>query len=76
MSIAAVPATLDRLLAYLTACGGADRFEFHDYKGEPDPLAARRFAEEVRDRFSEHIGHDLHVEQVANRITLRRTLAA
>ena len=76
MSIAAVPATLDRLLAYLTACGGADRFEFHDFKGEPDPLAARQFAEEVRDRFHEHLGHDMLVEQVAHRITLKRIVSA
>ena len=71
MTIAAIPATLERLLAYLTACGGADRFEFHDFRGEPDPIAARQFAEDVRARFGEHLGHDLLVEQVAHYITLR-----
>ncbi len=71
MTIAAVPATLDSLLAYLAACGGVDRFDFHDFRGDPDPLAARAFAEEVRERFHEHLGNELLVEQVANRITLR-----
>ncbi len=71
MSTAAIPATLDRLLAYLSACGGADRFDFHDFRGEPDPIAARRFAEEVRGRFPDQVGHDFLVEQVANRVTLR-----
>ncbi len=72
MTIAAVPATLDRLLSYLAACGGNDRFDFHDFRGEPDPLAARRFAEDVRERFHDHLGSELLVEQVANHITLRR----
>jgi hypothetical protein len=71
MPIAVVPATLDRLLAYLAACGGVDRFEFHDFRGDPDPLAARHFAEEVRERYSEVLGIDLGVEQSANRVTLR-----
>jgi hypothetical protein len=72
MPIAAVPATLDGLLAYLAACGGVDRFDFHDFRGEPDPLAARGFAEELRERYRDHIGHDLLVEQVAHRVTLTR----
>lgn len=76
MTITAVPATLDRLISYLTACGGADRFDFHDFRGDPDPLAARRFAEDVRERFHEHLGSDLLVEQVANRITLRAVVHA
>lgn len=71
MTIAVVPATLDRLLAYLAACGGVDRFDFHDFRGDPDPIAAREFAEEVRERFHDHVGHDLTVEQVANRVSLR-----
>ena len=74
MPIAVVPATLDRLLAYLAACGGVDRFDFHDFRGDPDPLAARRFAEEVRERYCDHVGQEFTVEQVANRVTLR-TLA-
>ena len=76
MSIAAVPATLDRLLAYLAACGGADRFDFHDFRGEPDPIAARRFAEEVRERYHDQVGTDLQVDQVANRVTLTALAAA
>ncbi len=76
MSIAAVPATLDRLLAYLAACGGADRFDFHDFRGEPDPISARSFAEQVRERFHEQVGTDLRVDQVANRVTLTALVAA
>ena len=76
MSIAAVPATLDRLLAYLAACGGADRFDFHDFRGEPDPIAARRFAEEVRERYHDQVGTDLRVDQVASRVTLTALAAA
>ena len=76
MTIAAVPATLDRLLTYLSACGGADRFDFHDFRGDPDPLAARRFAEDVRERFHDHLASDLSVEQVAHRITLRAVVHA
>lgn len=72
MTITAVPATLERLLSYLAACGGTDRFDFHDFRGEADPLAARRFAEDVRERFHDHLGSELLVEQVANHITLRR----
>lgn len=71
MTITAVPATLDRLLSYLAACGGSDRFDFHDFRGDPDPLAARRFAEDVRQRFYDHLGIDLLVEQVAHHITLK-----
>lgn len=71
MTTAVIPATLDRLLAYLAACGGSDRFDFHDFRGDPDPLAARVFAEGVRERFYDHVGHDLTVEQVANRVNLR-----
>ncbi len=71
MTSAVVPATLDRLLAYLAACGGVDRFDFHDFRGDPDPIAAREFAEEVRQRFPDHLGQDLTVEQVANRVSLR-----
>ena len=74
MTITAVPATLDRLLSYLAACGGSDRFDFHDFRGDPDPLAARRFAEDVRQRFHEHLGTELLVEQVAHHITLRTVL--
>lgn len=76
MSIAAVPATLDRLLAYLAACGGADRFDFHDVRGEPDPISARNFAEQVRERFHDQVGTDLRVDQVANRVTLTALAAA
>lgn len=76
MSIAAVPATLDRLLAYLAACGGADRFDFHDFRGEPDPISARNFAEQVRERFHDQVGADLRVDQVANRVTLTALAAA
>ena len=71
MPTAVVPATSDRLLAYLAACGGVDRFEFHDFRGDPDPLAARQFAEELRERFPELVGSELAVEQTANRVTVR-----
>jgi hypothetical protein len=68
MPIAALPETLDRLLAYLARSGGSDRFEFHDFRGEPDPLAAREFAEALRQRFAAHLGEELAVQQIANRV--------
>ncbi len=76
MTIAVVPATLDRLLAYLATCGGVDHFDFHDFRGDPDPVAARVFAEEVRERFHDHLGHDLTVDQVAHRVNLRAVAVA
>ncbi len=76
----ALPSTFEHLAAYLSACGGSDRFEFHDFRGDPDPLAARDFAEELRNRFHDHLGVELEVKQVAHRVTVtvieRRLLPA
>jgi hypothetical protein len=71
MTTVALPATLERLMHYLHACGGSDRFEFFDPSGDPDPLRARDFAEELREQFTSHLGHDLEVLQSANRVTVR-----
>lgn len=71
MTTLALPATLERLVAYLMACGGSDRFEFYDPSGDPDPLRARDFAEEVRGQFETHLGHEIEVHQSANRVTVR-----
>jgi len=71
MTTVALPATLERLMQYLNACGGSDRFEFFDPSGEPDPLRARDFAEELREQFQGHLGHELEVQQNANRVMVR-----
>jgi hypothetical protein len=70
MTTAAIPATATGLRSYLQVCGGSDRFEFHDFRGDPDPLAARAFAEGARERFHDLLGHALTVEQKAHRVTL------
>jgi hypothetical protein len=67
---ALVPVTSEPLLAYLASCGGTDRFEFSDGFGEPDPLAARRFAEDLRDRLGEALDSVVLVQQSANRVTV------
>lgn len=67
MTATVLPAT-DRLLGYLAACGGSDRFEFHDGFGEPDPIAARSFAERLRDQLSEHAG--VAVRQTAHHVVV------
>jgi hypothetical protein len=64
------PRSLDPLVAYLSACGGCDRFEFHDASGDPDPVAARAFAESLRAKLGASLGVLASVEQVANRITV------
>lgn len=71
MTAVTLPETLERLVGYLTACGGSDRFEFHDHAGEPDPLRARDFAEELRAQFAASLGHDLEVSQNAHRVLVR-----
>ena len=63
-------APLDTLLSYLTACGGCDRFEFHDAQGNPDPIRARAFAEQLRTQYASSVGTAVSVEQVANRVTV------
>jgi hypothetical protein len=65
---AAVP--LEPLIGYLSACGGCDRFEFHDPRGEPDTSAAREFAEKLRARLGGAVGASFTVEQKANRVTV------
>jgi hypothetical protein len=63
-------APLDTLAAYLTSCGGCDRYEFHDAHGNADPAAARSFAENLRERFASTVGHAVTIDQVANRVTV------
>lgn len=63
-------AALESLVGYLATCGGCDRFEFHDASGQPDPAAARAFAENLRTQFGGSVGTALSVEQHANRVTV------
>ena len=65
-----LPPTVDRLVDYLQHCGGADRFEFHDWSGQPDQLAARDFAEEMRAKYRDNLD-GIRIEQRANRIEVR-----
>ena len=65
-----VPLSLEPFLSYLTACGGCDRFEFHDDHGDPDPISARRFAERLRDQLGHKLGVIASVEQTANRVVV------
>ena len=69
--VAALPETLVPLVGYLQAHGGSDRFEFHDAAGEPDPLQARDFAEELRAQLRAAGGADISVTQSANRVLVR-----
>ena len=68
-------APLDTLMAYLASCGGCDRFDFHDSQGNPDPVAARDFAERIRQQAG-HVQPALTVEQAANRVTVCVTAEA
>jgi hypothetical protein len=61
---------LEPLIGYLSACGGCDRFEFHDPAGSPDPAGARAFAEKLRTKLGDAVGISFSVEQVANRVTV------
>jgi hypothetical protein len=61
----------DALLGYLTAIGGVDRMECWDEAGNPDPLAARRMAEDLRARAGAALDATVKVEQSANRVTIR-----
>ncbi len=65
-----VPVSLERLLAYLAGCGGSDHFFFHDDHGEPDPIAARDFAERLRSQRGDHLDVIAAVGQSANRVTV------
>jgi hypothetical protein len=67
-------AHLDTLLGYLAACGGCDRFEFHDAGGNPDPAAARSFAENLRAKYAAGLGTALTIEQVAHRVMVCVTI--
>lgn len=59
--------SLTRFLSYLDQhCGGVDRTEFTTSDGQPDPSAARTFAEQMRDQFAEHLGELIDVEQRVN----------
>ncbi len=69
-------APLDTLMSYLAACGGCDRFDFHDSQGNPDPVAARDFAERIRHQAGPGVPPALTVEQVANRVTVCVTAEA
>lgn len=57
------------LFEYLRACKGQDIHEFTDESGQPDCMAARAFAEKIR----EHRPDRVHVEQRVNRVFLRIT---
>jgi hypothetical protein len=67
---ASVPLSLEPLIGYLSACGGCDRFEFHDEHGEPDPIQAREFAEALRAKLGANLGVIASVEQTANRVAV------
>jgi len=68
-----------RLVAYLAACAHAngnhdirDVFTFTDADGNPDLVAARRFAEGIRDRFlPEGLGYRVGVRHAYNRVVVR-----
>ncbi len=64
------PLSQEPLIGYLASCGGCDRFDFHDDHGEPDPIAARAFAESLRATYGTSLGVSLTVAQVANRVTV------
>jgi hypothetical protein len=66
MMTATMLPSVERLSGYLSVCGGSDRFEFHDGFGEPDPIAARAFAEQMRDR----CGDQMVVRQQAHRVVV------
>ena len=59
---------LERLIAYLNACGGTDRFESFDTHGDPDPMAARATAERLRAQLGPNLDVIASVEQSANRV--------
>ena len=61
---------VENLVAYLNACGGADRFESFDTNGGPDPLAARATAERMRALLGVNLDIIASVEQSANRVTV------
>lgn len=61
---------LERLIAYLNACGGTDRFESYDTNGQPDPVAARVTAERLRAQLGVNLDVIASVEQSANRVTV------
>lgn len=68
-----------RLVAYLAACAHAngnhdirDVFTFADADGSPDIVAARRFAEGIRDLYlHEGLGYRVGVRQTYNRVIIR-----
>jgi hypothetical protein len=59
---------IERLVAYLNACGGVDRFESYDADGQPDPVAARATAERLRAQLGANLDVIASVEQSANRV--------
>ncbi len=61
---------IERLIAYLNACGGMDRFESFDAQGDPDPIAARATAERLRAQLGVNLDVIASVEQSANRVTV------
>jgi hypothetical protein len=61
---------IERLIAYLNACGGVDRFESYDANGEPDPVAARSIAERLRAQLGANLDVIASVQQSANRVTV------
>jgi hypothetical protein len=69
MHLSASP-ELERLIAYLNACGGMDRFESYDSNGQPDPVAARVTAERLRAQLGVNLDVIASVEQSANRVTV------
>jgi hypothetical protein len=61
---------LESLIGYLVACGGSDRYEFVDAANEPDPVAARAYAENLRSQLGLALGSVAKVEQSGNRVML------
>lgn len=63
---------LDKMVTYLTKCGGVDNHSFYDVEGKPDFDAARKFAQQLREQLE--IGFDgnapVKVEASTNRVII------
>lgn len=67
--------TTDHILDYLVYlerdCDNCDRHEFWSEAGGPDLVAARTFAEAIRDRLGGFLDHFVEVEQRVNMVFVR-----
>ncbi|MEK7415947.1 MAG: hypothetical protein AAB263_21805 [Planctomycetota bacterium] len=62
--------TTAHLVDYLKSVGGSDVHTCTDAKGDPDPLAARKVAEALRERHGSEVGVLISVVQHANRVVV------